>query len=266
MTATALKVKDLFHLQRAVADAPSAAGVAGNLHLDDHILHYFLNHPGFPDLDASVDAYFVDGRRSAHKLASLIEELNVVGPSPVSVLEFASGYGRVTRHLRAALPNAVVAACDIHDQAVTFIEQELGVPAFRSHTVPEQWRAPRRYRVIFALSFYSHMPKDTWSRWLRAHVHALEPNGILIFTTHGRLSLPHLGSPEVPDDGFWFAPYSEQRDLSTADYGVTMVTPAFVEEAIADAVGGRVAVYREGYWWTHQDLYVVRRDACAMRE
>jgi SAM-dependent methyltransferase len=266
MMQTPLKSKDLFRLQRAVIDAPAAAGVVGNLHLDDDILHFLLNHPIFPDLESGVESYFLDGRRSALKLAGLMNELGVGAHRPPSLLEFASGYGRVTRHLRSVLPHASIAACDIHDQAVTFIEQELGVPAFRSHSVPEEWRVPRRYDVVFALSFYSHMPRDTWSRWIRAHVQALEPNGVLIFTTHGRVSLPHLGSPEVPDDGFWYTPHSEQRDLSTSDYGVTMVTREFVERAIADAVGGSVAVYREAYWWTHQDLYVVRRDSCTMRQ
>jgi SAM-dependent methyltransferase len=261
-----IKIKDLYHLQRAVADAPAAVGVVGNLHLDDHLLHYVLNHPAFPDLASSVERYFSDGRRSALKLARLIEELGLGAGRPISLLEFASGYGRVTRHLRGVLPNASIAACDIHDPAVAFIEQELGVSAFRSDSVPEQWRVPRRYDVVFALSFYSHMPRETWSRWIRAHVNVLEDHGVLIFTTHGRLSLHTLGSPEVPEDGFWFAPRSEQIDLDTADYGTTIVTRAFVEQAIADAVGGAVALYREGFWWKHQDLYVVRRDACTMTQ
>jgi hypothetical protein len=81
------KTKDLFGLQRAVADAPAAAGVVGNLPIDDQILHYLLN--------------------------------------------------RVTRHLRGALPAAEIVACDIHEQAVTFIEQELGVQAFQSQMVPD---------------------------------------------------------------------------------------------------------------------------------
>jgi hypothetical protein len=109
------------------------------------------------------------------------------------------------------------------------------------------------------------MPRETWSRWISAHVNALEPHGVLIFTTHGHKSLPHLGSPEIAEDGFWFAPCSEQSDLSTADYGQTVVTREFVDRALADAVGGSVAFYREAYWWEHQDLYVVRRDACAIR-
>jgi SAM-dependent methyltransferase len=259
MTARLPKVKDLFRLQRAVADSPAAIGVVGNLHLDDHILHFLLDHPIHVDLASSVDQYFTEGRRCAHKLAALVGELGMPSAGSYSLLEFAAGYGRVTRFLRAALPGASIAACDIHEQAVTFIEQELGVLAFRSHRVPEEWRAPRRYDVIFALSFYSHMPRETWARWLRAHMDALEPTGALIFTTHGRLSVPYLGSPEIPEEGFWFAPYSEQRDLPPGDYGATLVTRAFVEETVASTVGGQVTMFSEGAWWTHQDLYVVRR-------
>lgn len=257
-------LKDLFSIYRTIAATPGAAGVVGNVHMDDHILRFLLDHPSFPDLASRLAYYFDDGRRSANRLAELLAELGFDRAAPLSLLEFASGYGCVTRHLRAALPCASINACDIHEQAVAFIEQELGVTAFRSNRVPEDLRLPRRYDVVFALSFYSHMPRETWTRWIRAHVNVLEASGVLIFTTHGRLSLPHLGSPVIPEDGFWFTQSSEQRDLDTRDYGLTAVTREFAEREIAAAVGGRIDVYREGYWWEHQDLYVVRRDSCRL--
>lgn len=178
-------------------------------------MHFLLNHPAFSDLAAAVEYYFTDGRRSAARLAALIAELGIGRRGSIALLERASGCGCVTRHLPDALSAASVTACDIHPQAVAFIEQELGTPALLSDRVPEQLQLPRRNDVVFVLSFYSHMPRETWSRWIRARVRLLEPDGVLIFTTHGQRSLPHLGSPEVPADGFWFAPRSEQPDLPT---------------------------------------------------
>jgi hypothetical protein len=255
-------MKDLFTLYRAVTEANVPAHIARNVHLDDLILHFLLNHPGFPSLASAVAYYFDDGAKSGRKLTELLDELEVGRGGSPSLLEFASGYGCVTRHLKGALPAVSLTSCDIHPAAVQFITEELGTAAVVSHRVPEQLALPQRYDVVFALSFYSHMPRETWGRWIRAHLSALTDTGILIFTTHGLLSAPHLGGPSVPADGFWFRADSEQKDLPVADYGLSLVTREFVERELQKVAGAPVDLFRQGFWWEHQDLYVVRRAAC----
>ncbi len=60
-----------------------------------------------------------------------------------------------------------------------------GVESYLSSPVPEQLTLPSQ-DVIFAHSFFSHMPETTWARWLKALANALAPRGVLIFTTPGR--------------------------------------------------------------------------------
>jgi hypothetical protein len=69
----------------------------------------------------------------------------------------------------------------------------------------------------------------------------------------------------IPDcqfdtDGFYFGPVSEQRDLSTSEYGTTITTFDYVYRQISNSEGVSLARFHEALWWKRQDLYIVRRD------
>jgi hypothetical protein len=106
------------------------------------------------------------------------------------------------------------------------------------------------------------MPASTWGRWLRRLYSALNGNGVLLFTTHGRKSMTHFPQAYLSSEGFWFERSSEQKDLDTATYGQTITTRPFVEARITDLHGAQLLDDQEGAWWGHQDLYVVRK-CCA---
>jgi hypothetical protein len=78
-----------------------------------------------------------------------------------------------------------VTACDIHPEAGAFLREKLGVAAVGSVEVPEKFNLGQRFDVVFALSFFSHLPHSGWRRWLLALAEHTGPDGILIFTTHG---------------------------------------------------------------------------------
>jgi SAM-dependent methyltransferase len=215
----------------------------------------------FPQPETAVRYYFSDGAESAQKLSTVIREhLKIKSPSGrYSLLEFASGYGMVTRHLRNALGGADRVSCDIHQQAIDFIRDQLGEAATLSQHVPEDLALGRTFDVVFALSFFSHVPEATFGRWLQALFAAVSPGGILVFTTHGLASLPNFGNPEIPESGFWFVPNSEQGDLDRDEYGSSLTTPDYVIAELFRSVGAPLAAFKSAYWWGHQDLYVLPR-------
>lgn len=234
--------------------------VAPDIHTDDFIFRFLVENPCFKSVDLAVRYYFHDGRESARKLSSLLHETDRPGNgSNRSVLEFASGYGCVTRHMKHELPDFRTVACDIHRAAVDFIESRLAAEAIPSCANPEDFRCPEQFDVVFALSFFSHMPRRTWGAWAHALFGALKSDGLLIFTTQGLNSAKYFGNPPIPADGFWYRADSEQKDLDVSEYGQTLVTEAFVRTEIAARLGQVVELYRAGYWWDHQDLYVVRK-------
>jgi len=239
-------------------EAARRHGVESVCHPDDFIYEFIIRHPGFGGIRKSADYYFNDGARSADKLADLLAELHV-DRRPIRLLEFASGYGCVTRHLKKN-PALSLVACDIHPQAIEFLKTRLGVRAHLSAHSPEDLSLDESFDVVFALSFFSHMPRATWGRWLQVLFSHVSPGGHLIFTTHGLTSLASHHNPEIPPDGFWFVADSEQRDLDTAEYGSTIVTPEFVRREVRSRTGEDVLDHRQGFWWEIQDLWVVKKN------
>src|ERR1700693_2168905 len=165
-------------------------GVPHDIHPDDMLWQYLLRHRNFPTPDAAIRYYFSDGAESARKLESIVREHlpSVASSRKVSLLEFASGYGMVTRHLANMPSQAKLVACDIHQQAVEFIRDHLHQRAVISRHVPEEASFAESFDVVFALSFFSHMPEVTFGRWLATLFAAVSPGGILVFTTHGLAS------------------------------------------------------------------------------
>jgi len=250
-------MKELSILAKQALFHGQQLGVSDNIHLDDFIFQFLINNPSFNTHEDAVKYYFNDGRKSARHLLAV---LNSMGPrfhGSISMLEFASGYGCVTRHLSLVMPYINFTACDIHIEAVKFISEKLGQTSIISHQDPANFALSQKYDVIFSLSFFSHMPRKTWGRWISAHFQHLNPGGALIFTTHGLLSKKHLGNPEIPSDGFWFKPQSEQFDLDNSEYGLTLVTREFVEQEIYTQIKRPITRYEQGFWWEHQDLYIV---------
>jgi hypothetical protein len=238
-------------------------GVSPEVHSCDHIFRFVLGHPGFNgDAAAAIQYYFRDGHNSAVRVGEAFHRWVCPSIDSVNVLEFASGYGAVTRHVKDILAPNVLYSCDIHLEAVQFLSRTLNVPAIRSTDVPERLNLPVSYDMIFVLSFFSHMPASTWGRWLRRLYSALNGNGVLLFTTHGRKSMKHFPQACLSSEGFWFERSSEQKDLDTATYGQTITTRPFVEARINDLHGAQLLDDQEGAWWGHQDLYVVRK-CCA---
>lgn len=243
----------------ALCEAAAARhGVSAATHPDDFILRMLFDHKGFKQDAHRIDYYFDDGASSALKFSDIISEHLPKIAGPRDVLEFASGYGCVTRHL-ITNPSLRVTTSDIHPQANDFLRSELGTVAVQSSAIPEQLEIRGHFDAVFALSFFSHMPLATWTRWLVRLMQATSPGGILVLTTHGVHSRHHFGNPDLPDAGFWFTPVSEQKDLPAHDYGQTVVTPAFVREQVRTIAGAELLDVREANWWGHQDLYVLRR-------
>jgi hypothetical protein len=231
--------------------------VIADVHPADHIFWFIFNLPYFQSKAEAARHYFSNGNESAHKLRTILgdyfPELNV------PMLEFASGYGCVTRHFSHEIPKIDVTACDIHPAAVDFIKSVVGVKSELSNPVPEELELGKLFKVVFALSFFSHMPERTWRRWLMRLVAHTEPGGIVIFTTHGARSAQMMSVGSLGEDGFWFNPQSEQEDLDRADYGTTITSFDYVYRQIKSIPNVRLIKFHEGFWWGHQDLYVSRK-------
>ncbi len=244
-------------IQQACDAAARRHHVSAAIDPHDWTFWFLYNLHGDAKKTEAINNYFASGADCAGKLRALIAEQRPIAGA--RILEFAAGYGRVTRHLRNAVPQADVLACDIHPEAVAFLHEKLAMAAAGSAAMPEKFNLDQRFDVVFALSFFSHLPQSSWRRWLVALAEHTAPDGLLIFTTHGDRTRPSFSNPTIGADGFWFKPESEQQDLSGSDYGSTITLPAFVLSQIASIPNVRLVRFQEGFWWGHQDVYVLRR-------
>jgi SAM-dependent methyltransferase len=173
-----------------------------------------------------------------------------------SFLDFASGYGRSTRFLSRVLPPSSIWACDIYAKAVDFQKRSYGVNGIVSVPDPARFPGDRKFDYIFASSFFTHMPQETFGAWMKTLFELLTPQGILAFSTHDFSLIP----PAVarPDAGILFATTSESRTLPGSQYGSTYVNERFVGEVVAEVTAGKGMLHRiERGLCYFQDIYVL---------
>lgn len=178
------------------------------------------------------------------------------------LLDFASGYGRVTRFLAGYYSPEKIHTSDIKAEAVDFQTQHLGVPGFYSSYNPAEVKVNEKYQVIFVGSLFSHLNQDLYFRWLHQLVHMTREDGLLIFSVHDITLYPE----ETREDHIYVlnnedAPFSFVEDRITAmnEYGVSFSTENFVQKQLA-AIHPELKYvrYKKGFGGL-QDVYVVTR-------
>ena len=253
------KARGRARLARAAARIGQELDVCGAIHQKDHLLQYILTHSTSAIQHGSegpLREFFIQGERDAKQALAVMREL---GHAPDDkVLEFASGYGRVTRHLRLAN----LTACDIHGDAVTFLNESLDVCAIRSTDNPLDFNPGESYDFIFVLSLFSHLPDHMFGPWLAKLYSLLAPGGHLMFTTCGEAAValnPLLASSMNYDTGITFLAVSDQPDLDLAGYGTSVVSPEYVRTQVTRCTTGQLTSFRAGAWWQTQDEWIVAR-------
>ncbi len=222
----------------------------------DDIFGFFRGHHS--SLNPLRD-YLADGWRTLSELMLLLEAVDQPLLKTRRVLEFASGHGRFTRHLVKALGPARVVVSDVVPSAVAFSRETFGVDGFLSTSVPEDVQWPDRYDLVFVLSLFSHLPRSTWSRWLKVLYEAVAPGGLLVFSTHG-IKAADFDHVTLDQEGYFFAASSESTAIDEQEYGTTFTSEAFVMARIAETVGADRLVHKAPvHFWNHQDAYVLRR-------
>jgi SAM-dependent methyltransferase len=172
-----------------------------------------------------------------------------------SLLDFACGYGRPLRFLVRALAPERVWASDVVAPAVEFVGRTFGVHAFRSATRPADVRFGRRFSVVCVFSLFTHLPRASFESFLRTLYELLEPDGLLLFSTHNPSAIPE---GERDPSGFTFLFESGIPHLDPREYGSTFVAPELVR-GLCRGLGLEHVWTLEHELWRIQDVHVVAR-------
>lgn len=256
---TMLAAHALIESHGLVGSFANIMGLDCTISAQDDIFGFFAGHPSSRN---PLRDYLADGWRTLSELMLLLEAVDRPLLKTSRVLEFASGHGRFTRHLVKALGAQRVVVSDVVPGAVEFSRSTFGVAGFQSASIPEEVRWPGQYELVFVLSLFSHLPRSTWGRWLKAlYGGAVAPGGLLVFSTHGAKAAA-FDSVALDDEGFFFAPSSESHAIDGQEYGTTFTTEAFVRQRIEEACGAQSLVHSAPvHFWNHQDAYVLRKAA-----
>jgi 2-polyprenyl-3-methyl-5-hydroxy-6-metoxy-1,4-benzoquinol methylase len=174
-----------------------------------------------------------------------------------SVLDFASGYGRLTRILVQKLAKERIWVSDIYREAIAWQVKTYGVQGFFSTPSPQDLSHDRVHDVVWVGSLFSHLPNGLFQDWLAKIWSFVGPRGVLAFSVHDE-SL--LSADEAMDaTGLRYFRMSESDSLDHDIYGMAYVTEAFVAEAIGRLSSGGGPQWKRFFkgLYENQDLYVV---------
>ncbi len=222
----------------------------------DEMFLYVLRRLGQPRLARMQ--YMRQGARACSTVVHVVRHCFGHDAVDLRVLDFASGFGRVTRYLAEIFGKQNVWACDLQAGSMEFCRSTLGVNVLPSGPRPECLTIAEHFDLIFVSSLFSHLPRKTFGPWLTALAGILRPGGVIAFSVHGQ----DMVDPAIfPADGHLFVADSESDVLDVEDYGTAYVSDAFVQESIRCAFSKPVDVrlLHKGLCGA-QDLYVISGD------
>jgi SAM-dependent methyltransferase len=231
-----------------------------DVHAEDEMLLHYLNlHGG--NRDQALVLYLDSGRRIWETMAAILRWRFGELPPGFQLLDFASGYGRMTRFAVLDVSPERLWVADIYAGGVHFQEEAFGVHGLVSHTEPERFVCAETFDAVLVSSLFTHLPEATFRSWLRRLWGLLRPGGVLVFSVHDRDLL--APGQELPPAGILFAPMSESGSLSTEQYGTTWVDEPFVRRMLNEVAPGSSAHRIPRGLLRFQDLYVVIPEADA---
>ncbi len=185
-----------------------------------------------------------------------------------SILDFASGAGRVTRWIKAAFPASNIIACDIRDADLTFQRDILGVPIWKSTSDFRALKPPQKFDLIWVGSLLSHLCEDSANLIMAAFMDWLNPGGILVVTFHGRrvqlgqtmrranyISSGKFETVERDylERGFGYQDYDHQKGL-----GFSLIKPQWFFDFVSRKVDWKVLGIFEAAWDSHHDVCAIQ--------
>lgn len=214
---------------------------------------------------ADNDAYYLQTGISA--LNAIYASLNAadVQPDQVSaVMDYACGYGRVTRWLQATFAKSSLYAGDLDPKAVAAVSSLMGAQTVQL-TKDLSLPLPGKFDLIWVGSLVTHLKEEAVQNLLQFLGQSLTQTGVLVVTAHGdyvadrirrREKSYNLAESEMQpllaayeNTGFAFAPYPGEDD-----YGISINTPAKLTQMACEA-GLELVRFEKKGWVKHQDCF-----------
>lgn len=227
---------------------------------DDIMFLTSLLHIG--DYPLSYHSYLSTGLNGFNLIQRILRSARDHVEVKGNILDFAGGYGRVTRFLAGYYKPEQVYTSDIKPAAVDYQMNKMGVKGFYSDYDPFKLKVDERFEVIFVGSLFSHLNKELYKNWLIQLLAMTESTGLLIFSVHDISLYPnettedHIYVEDNEDTPFLFV---ENKITSKDKYGVSFASEKFISELISSInPDAKYVRYPKGFGGL-QDVYVVTK-------
>lgn len=214
--------------------------------------------------------YYSVGRNALHNVVLSMIESDVTQCR--AFLDFPSGFGRVTRYMRAAFPEANIHVGDIWKEATTWAAEKFNATIIEAN--PDfSARMAHRYEVIFCGSLITHIAADQGTRLLDFFTAHLAVGGIAIVSTSGKKNLAHeatrfneavFGTPEklaALTEAYFRGEYAYCDYPWQAGYGRSFIPVSWFHEYAAKKPEIVLTRFSERAWDDNQDIVVFKRIA-----
>lgn len=208
--------------------------------------------------------YLKLGRGAVDLIATILRHRGTPIRNVESVLDFAGGFGRVTRWLVAAFPDAHLVVADTDKRAMSASRSLFGIRAVElDRAVPPANLGS--FDLIWVGSLFTHLPEKAARETLYFLRSQLASGGLLVFTTHGRFVAQRIrarGKTYNLDEescrilldgyeatGFGFAAYPRQ-----GGYGIAVSAPHSIL-SLCDKAGLTPLHFISRGWDGHQDVW-----------
>jgi len=241
-------------------------------------------HPNDTMMTSTVDLYF---NASLTALSCVERAVHSAQKDDIkSILDFGCGYGRVLRALRARWPDADIVATDLIANAVEFCAEAFGVTTVQGNEDLSDANFGRTFDLIWVGSVFTHLPSNRWEQMLKHLSDHLAPDGVLVFTTHGRtaqwvfekhtlakspMTVEQFDTAkfEFAKFGFAFIDYSTGMirhindktgaAVSKGQYGLSFSRPDWVCRLLCEFPSLTLQSYTEGGWGKNHDVVAVSK-------
>lgn len=201
------------------------------IHKNDLMFAFHLYHVSH-DIKHGVLSYFRAGYKLARNLKAIAEENNL---ETNRILDFGSGYGRVSRFLPQLFPDAEIEISEVKQPSIQFQKEAFDFTGIH-HGQDARSFYGSGYEMILALSVFTHLPKPAFEAWLAKLIDCLAPGGALVFTY-----FEIEESPYRSQDGFYYLKRSEDQLFSfladslnnVEEYGETYVSRDYLTSQLS---------------------------------
>lgn len=225
-------------------------------------------HPRDGMLAGDMAHYLRCGRDALFNIA--LGQASAGAAEPSRILDFACGFGRVARQLRAAFPSAEITFTDAMPDASAFCAK-----AFSGRDKPirkdfEGYNPGGSFDLIWIGSLFTHLPSVKSAELINLLFGLVSPGGVIVFTSHGRhvrdrrskgkwpyainASQYDAMIQEASATGYGFVGYE-----GNSEYGISLASLGWWECALGAINSSEIVLVRERGWDRHQDVIAIKR-------